>query len=64
MPSSPADAKFWRALSSVALVVGIVGLLFDAAFGWWALIASGVLFAVELAVARFVAQPAGGERPG
>ena len=41
-----------RALSTIALVAGVVGLVFGAGFAWWALIASGVLFAAELGAKR------------
>lgn len=49
---SPASPALWRALSSIALVVAIVGLVLGASFAWFALIASGAFFAVELLVAR------------
>lgn len=48
-PSSPA---FWRLLSSLALVLAIAGLIFGSPVGWFALIASGVFFGVELLLAR------------
>ncbi len=46
------DPKLWRALSTLALVVGIVGLILGEPFGWYALILSGVTFAVELVLSR------------
>lgn len=52
MPTDPARPELWRALSSAALVIGIVGLIVGASFAWWALIASGVFFGVELLIAR------------
>jgi hypothetical protein len=41
-----------RALSTLALVAGIAGLALGAGWGWAALIASGVLWGVELLVVR------------
>lgn len=52
MPTSPADPKLWRLLSTVALVVAVLGLVLSAAFGWIAFLLSGVFFAVELVLAR------------
>lgn len=52
MPSSPADPRFWRLLSTVALLVAVLGLILSASFGWIALLLSGVFFAVELVLAR------------
>ena len=46
MPSSPADHRLWRLLSTVALGVAVVGLVLAAAFGWIALLLSGLFFAV------------------
>ena len=37
-----------RALSTLALVVGIAGLALGASWGWGALIASGALWGAEL----------------
>ncbi|HEY8582935.1 MAG TPA: hypothetical protein VIL49_08300 [Capillimicrobium sp.] len=51
----PADPKLWRAISSIALVVFIVSLVIESSvpsWGWWALIVSGVAFAVELVLSR------------
>jgi len=51
-----ADPKAWRGLSSVMLVVFIAALLVGGSgipgWGWFALIASGVAFAVELVLLR------------
>ena len=45
------QARTWRALSTVLLVVGVVLLIAGTgAVGWWLLILSGVTFAVELAL--------------
>jgi len=52
MPTSPTDPKLWRLLSTVALVVAVLGLVLSAAFGWIAFLLSGVFFAVELVLAR------------
>lgn len=52
MPTSPADPKLWRLLSTVALVVAVAGLVLSASFGWVAFALSGVFFAVELVLAR------------
>ncbi len=57
------DPKAWRALSTVLLVVGIAGLLLGGdlqQLGWFALIASGVTFGVELLLLR--RQPPAGDR--
>ena len=42
-----ANPKLWRAISTVLLVAGIVGLILGHAWGWIALILSGVTFGVE-----------------
>ena len=50
-----ADPKAWRGLSSLMLVVVIAALLIGPGmprWGWIALIASGVAFAVELVLLR------------
>ena len=47
--SSP---RAWRLLSTVLLVVAIVGIVLGDAWGWWALILSGVTFVVELVLLR------------
>ncbi|MCP9488371.1 MAG: hypothetical protein MSC31_00670 [Solirubrobacteraceae bacterium MAG38_C4-C5] len=42
--------KTWQALSTIALVVFIVALVATrpiAGWGWWALVLSGLFFAVE-----------------
>jgi hypothetical protein len=52
MPTSPADPKAWRLLSTLALLVAILGLVLSASFGWIAFLLSGVFFAVELVLAR------------
>ena len=52
MPTSVADPKLWRLLSTVALVVAVLGLILSASFAWAALLLSGVLFAVELVLVR------------
>lgn len=61
MPTSPADPKLWRLLSSLALVVAIVGLVLSASFGWVAFALSGVFFVVELVLVRRAKQ---GGQPG
>lgn len=48
-----ATARFWRALSTVFFVAFLVSLAVEGfsgvpGWGWWALIASGVTFAIEL----------------
>ncbi len=52
MPSSPADPKLWRLLSTVALAVAVLGLILSASFGWVAFLLSGIFFAVEFALTR------------
>lgn len=51
-----ADPKTWRGLSSLLLVVFIVALIAGGSdvpqWGWLALLASGVTFAVELVLMR------------
>lgn len=49
---SAASPKAWRLASTVLLVVAIVGIVLGDAWGWWALILSGVTFAVELVLLR------------
>lgn len=51
-PTSATDPKLWRLLSTVALVVAVIGLILSASFGWIAFLLSGVFFAVELVLAR------------
>lgn len=46
------DWRVWQLASTVLLGAGILLLVFGADAGWWALIASGVTFAVELALKR------------
>ncbi len=41
----------WRAVSTLLLLVGVVGLILGETWGWFALIASGVTFTVELVLA-------------
>jgi hypothetical protein len=51
-----ADPKAWRGLSSALLVVFIAALIVGPsvpAWGWIALIGSGVAFAIELALMRW-----------
>ena len=57
MPTSLADPKSWRLLSTVALVVAVVGLVLSAAFGWIAFLLSGLFFAVELVLVRRARPP-------
>ena len=52
MPTSAADPKLWRLLSTLALVVAVLGLVLSASFGWLAFLLSGLFFAVELVLAR------------
>lgn len=52
MPTSPTDPRLWRLLSTLALLVAVLGLVLSASFGWAALALSGVFFAVELVLAR------------
>lgn len=52
MPTSPADPKLWRLLSTLALAVAVLGLVLSASFGWPAFALSGVFFAVEMVLAR------------
>lgn len=52
MPTSPTDPKLWRLLSTVALVVAVLGLVLSASFGWIAFLLSGIFFAVELVLVR------------
>lgn len=50
-----ADPKLWRGLSSALLVVFIAALLIGPGipqWGWIAALASGVTFAIELALMR------------
>ena len=49
---SPSSPKTWRLVSTVLLVVAIVGIVLGDAWGWWALILSGVTFVVELVLLR------------
>jgi len=49
------DAKTWRALSSILLAVFVAALLVGPGvpqWGWIALLASGVAFAIELLLGR------------
>ena len=50
--AGPRDPRLWRALSTVALLVAVVGFLTGGGFAWIALALSGVLFAIELGLAR------------
>jgi len=52
MPTSPTDPKLWRLLSTLALLVAVLGLVLSASFGWIAFLLSGIFFAVELVLAR------------
>ncbi len=52
MPTSSADPKLWRLLSTVALLVAILGLVLSAGWGWIAFALSGIFFAVELLLLR------------
>jgi len=42
----------WRALSTAALLVAVLGLVLSASFGWIAFLVSGIFFAVELVLVR------------
>jgi hypothetical protein len=57
--SSP---RAWRLLSTVLLVVAIVGIVLGDAWGWWALILSGVTFVVERVLLRRERDGAGRSR--
>lgn len=52
-----ADAGFWRAVSTVLLVIFAASFVISRfsvpQWGWYALILSGVTFAVELALLRW-----------
>ncbi len=52
MPTSAADPRLWRLISTLLLVVAVVGFVVGAGFAWIALALSGVLFAVELLLVR------------
>lgn len=52
MPTSSADPKLWRLLSTVALLVAILGLVLSAGWGLIAFALSGIFFAVELLLLR------------
>jgi len=52
VPTSPADPKLWRLLSTLALLAAVAGFVLSASFGWLALALSGLLFAVELVLQR------------
>ncbi len=52
MRTSLGDPKLWRLLSTVALVVAVLGLILSASFGWIAFLLSGIFFAVELVLVR------------
>ena len=52
MTTSLADPRLWRALSTVALLVAVLGLVLSAPFGWIAFLVSGIFFAVELVLVR------------
>ena len=52
MPTSAADPRLWRLLSSLALVAAVLGLVLKEGFGWLAFLLSGVFFAVELVLVR------------
>ena len=52
VPTSLTDPRLWRALSTVALLVAMLGLVLSAPFGWIAFLVSGIFFAVELALVR------------
>ena len=52
MPTSPVDPKLWRLLSTVALLVAVLGLILSESFGWIAFLLSGILFVVELLLVR------------
>lgn len=52
-----ADAQFWRAISTVLLVLFAVSFLVSGfsvpTWGWYALILSGITFAIELGLLRW-----------
>ena len=52
MPTSATDPRLWRLLSTLALVVAVVGFIAGAGFAWVAFLLSGLLFAVELVLLR------------
>ena len=52
MPTSPTDPKLWRLLSTVALLVAVLGLILSSSFGWVAFLLSGIFFVVELVLVR------------
>lgn len=56
MPTDARDPKLWRALSTVALLVAVLGLILSASFGWVAFALSGIFFAVELVLNRQAAR--------
>lgn len=59
MPTSAADPKLWRLLSTVALAAAVLGLILSSSFGWIAFALSGVFFVVELVLARRAKRAAG-----
>lgn len=44
---------FWRGLSTIALVVAIIGIVVGGDFGWIAALLSGLFFLVEIALKKF-----------
>ncbi len=52
VPTSLADPRLWRALSTAALLVAVLGLVLSAPFGRVAFLVSGIFFAVELVLVR------------